>query len=251
MEELRAVPVLAVDLNHGHLDAWIVTPDGNPSGLPVTVPLDLDGLPAFQRDGRLRAAITTLITLARDNDCRAIAVENLDFAEARAQGRELAGRRPSRGRRGRRQRAITAGLPTARFRDRLIQMTFNAGLHVIAVDPAYTSRWGAEHWLAPLRDREQMTTGHHAAAVVIGRRAHGHKARRRKGVTGGDQRIAPRRAALRAPRARPATRNDGTPKARRQPPRRRNTAPASRGHPPDQATENRPRPPVKPVPTTA
>ena len=74
-------------------------------------------------------------------------------------------------------------------------MTANAGLHVIAVDPAYTSRWGGEHWLAPLRERDNTTTGHHAAAVVIGRRAHGHRARRREGVTGGDQRIAARRAA--------------------------------------------------------
>ena len=30
--ELRAQPVLAVDLNHGHLAAWSVTPDGNPAG---------------------------------------------------------------------------------------------------------------------------------------------------------------------------------------------------------------------------
>ena len=250
LEELRATPVLAVDLNHGHLDAWIVSPDGNPAGPPVTIPLDLDGLSASQRDGRLRAAITTLITLARDNGCRAIAVEDLDFADARAQGREHAGRRPSRGRQGRRHRAITAGLPTARFRDRLIQMTANAELRVIAVDPAYTSRWSAEHWLAPLREREQMTTGHHAAAVVIGRRAHGHKARRREGVTGSDQRIAARRAAPRAPHAGHANRDDGTPKARRQPPRQRNTAPASRDHPPDQATEDRSRPPAEPVLTT-
>lgn len=32
LEELRAHPVLAVDLNHGHLAAWDVTPDGNPAG---------------------------------------------------------------------------------------------------------------------------------------------------------------------------------------------------------------------------
>lgn len=32
IEELRAAPVLAVDLNHGHLAAWAVTPDGNPAG---------------------------------------------------------------------------------------------------------------------------------------------------------------------------------------------------------------------------
>jgi hypothetical protein len=51
LEELRRHPVLAVDLNHGHLAAWAVTPDGNPAGPPVTIPLALAGLPAAQRDG--------------------------------------------------------------------------------------------------------------------------------------------------------------------------------------------------------
>jgi IS605 OrfB family transposase len=245
--ELREHPVLAVDLNHGHLAAWVVTPDGNPAGPPVTVPLILAGLPASQRDGRIRAAITALITLAREHGCQAITIENLDFREARHQGRDNTGPRPSRGGRGRRFRAIIAGLPTARFRDRLIQMTANAGLHVIAVDPAYTSRWGGEHWLTPLRERDQVTTGHHAAAVVIGRRAHGHRARRRAGVTAGDQRIARRRAAPRAPQARAADRNGGTRNAPRQPPRWRKTVTAGPGPPPDQAAHNRSGPPAKPI----
>jgi hypothetical protein len=138
--ELRQHRVLAVDLNHGHLAAWIITPDGNPAGPPVTVPLELAGLPASQRDGRLRAAVSTLIRTAQRHGCRAIAVENLDFAEARAQGRERHGSRPSRGKRGKAFRAVVAGIPTARFRDRLAQMARNQGLAVIAVDPAYTSR---------------------------------------------------------------------------------------------------------------
>jgi len=46
LEDLRGHPVLAVDLNHGHLAAWTVTPDGNPAGPPVTIPLQLAGLPA-------------------------------------------------------------------------------------------------------------------------------------------------------------------------------------------------------------
>ena len=50
-------------------------------------------------------------------------------------------------------------------------MTCNAGLHVIVADPAYTSLWGAGHWLPLLREHHPETTGHHAAAVVTGRRA--------------------------------------------------------------------------------
>jgi hypothetical protein len=243
LDELRQHPVLAADLNHGHLAAWIITADGSPLGAPVTVPLDLAGLPATQRDGRLRAAITVLIRTAQQHGCRAIAVENLDFAGARAQGRERHGSRPSRGKRGKAFRRAVAGIPTARFRDRLAQMAHNRGLAVIAVDPAYTSRWGAEHWLAPLREQNPVTTGHHAAAVVIGRRAHGHRARRRAGVTGPDQRIRTRRATPRAPRAARATRNGGTRQAPRQPRQRRKTAQARRDHPPDQAAHDRSGPP--------
>jgi len=244
LEDLRRYPVLAVDLNHGHLAAWVVMADGNPAGLPITVPLTLTGLPASQRDGRLRAAITTLIGRAREHGCHAIAVENLDFADARGQGRERSSPRPSHGKKGRGFRRVVSGLPTGKFRDRLAQMTTNAGLAVIAADPAYTSRWGAEHWLAPLRQQASPVppSGHHAAAVVIGRRALGHRVRRREGVTGADQRISRRGAAPRAPAAQRIGR-DGRPRqASRQPQRRRKTATAQRPPPPDQAAQDRPGP---------
>jgi hypothetical protein len=246
LDELRAHPVLAVDLNHGHLAAWAVTPDGNPAGPPVTVSLALAGLPASQRDGRLRAAISAVIRLARQRGCQAIVIEDLDFADAREQGRERHHGRPSRGRRGRSYRALVSGLPTGRFRDRLVQMAANAGLAVIAADPAYTSRWGAEHWLGPLRERGSPVpaSGHHAAAVVIGRRALGHRARRRAGVTGGGQRTSRRRAAPRAPAATRTTRNGRPRQAHRQPHPRHKTATATRTRPPDQAAQDRPGPPA-------
>jgi IS605 OrfB family transposase len=243
LEDLRRAPVLAADLNHGHLAAWVITPDGNPLGPPVTVPLDLDGLPATQRDGRLRAAVSALIRLAREHGCRAIAVEDLDFTGARNEGRERSGNRPSRGKRGKAFRRAVAGIPTARFRDRLAQMASNQGIAVIAVDPAYSSRWGGEHWLAPLRQHDSVTTGHHAAAVVIGRRAHGHRARRRAGMTRPRPEDHGVRAAPRAPQAKRTDRNGGTRQAPRQPPPRRKTARAQQEHPPDQAAHDRSGPP--------
>jgi hypothetical protein len=103
-----------VDLNHGHLAAWAVTPDGNPAGPPLTIPVALSGLSASQRDGRLRAAISAVIALARQRGCQAIVIEDLDFAAAREQGRERHGGRPSRGARGRRYRALVSGIPTGR-----------------------------------------------------------------------------------------------------------------------------------------
>jgi len=244
--ELRSHPVVAVDLNAGHLAVAVLDPAGNPVGAPATIPLDLAGLPASQRDGRLRAAISALIGTARRHDARAIVIEDLDFADARAQGRERTGNRPSRGRSGRAWRAVVSGIPAGRFRDRLTQMASNAGIAVIAVDPAYTSRWGAEHWLAPLRQQESPVpaTGHHAAAVVIGRRALGYRARRRAGVTGGGQRTSHRRAAPRAPAAKSRTRNGRPRQAQRQPPPWRKTATAQRPRPPDQATHDRSGPPA-------
>ena len=53
--------------------------------------------------------------------------------------------------------------------------------------------WGRQHWLAPLLAQHQQVSGHTAAAVVLGRRAFGHSARRRPqaspGVTTPDQGI--------------------------------------------------------------
>jgi IS605 OrfB family transposase len=151
-------------------------------------------------------------------------IENLDFAKARADGREHHGNRPVRGKRGRGFRRAISGMPTARLRDRLVQMAANVGLSVIVIDPAYTSRWGVEHWLRPLRQHDPRATGHHAAALVIGRRGLGYRARRR--VTGNQ--TAPAEAARPAqtqhrttPATPPPTRNPATPRGPRQSPGKR------------------------------
>jgi IS605 OrfB family transposase len=220
LEELRSSPAVAVDVNAGHLAAAVIAPDGNITGTPFTIPLELAGLPASQRDGRVRASVSRLIATARDHDARAVVIEDLDFAEARSEGRGRTGNRPSRGRRGRRFRRLVAGIPAGRFKGRLTQMAANAGLHVVVVDPAYSSRRAAEHWLAPLRQHHPETTGHHAAALVPGRRGQGHRARR--SATG--NRPAPEDAARPAqartrnhPAARTAPRKPAAPRDTRQP----------------------------------
>ena len=125
--ELRAAPVVAVDVNHDHLAAAVIAPDGNVLGAPATIPLGLAGLPSATRDGHLRAAISALIATAKTRGARAIVIEDLDFAQARAEGRERVGNRPSRGRRGRDFRRLLSGIPTGKLRGRLIQMAANAG----------------------------------------------------------------------------------------------------------------------------
>jgi hypothetical protein len=180
LAELRQHPAFAVDLNADHLAAWVLDPSGNPIGAPRTIALALEGLPASIRDGRLRAAVAEVIRLAKAADARSIVVEDLDFAEARQVGRERLGR----GKRGKRFRRIVAGIPTRQFRELLVGMAANAGLWVVAVDPAWTSVWGGRYWQTPLNQsiRKPVTVSrHHAAALVIGRRGLGYRARRRGG----------------------------------------------------------------------
>ncbi len=246
LEELRTSPVIAVDVNDGHLAVAVIAPDGNLTGTPFTIPLQLTGLPATARDGRVRATVTALIGAAKSAGARAVTIENLNFEEARAEGRERTGNRPSRGKRGRVFRRAVAGIPTARFRNRLTQMTANAGLSVVVVDAAYTSRWGAEHWLAPLREHHQELSGHHAAALVLGRRGLGHRARR--SATG--NRTAPADATRPAqartrktPAARPVKRKPGAPPGTRQPPGGKTGMP-HRTTAGDQALEDRSRAPT-------
>ena len=116
---------------------------------------------------------------------------------------------------------MVSGIPAAKFRDRLTQMAANAGLPVIVIDPAYTSRWSAVYCLPLLREQHPQATGHHAAAAVIGRRGLGHRARTRVNRN----RAAPEEAARPArtrtrkpPEARPSPRKPAAPRGQRQPP---------------------------------
>jgi IS605 OrfB family transposase len=186
---LRAGRVIGVDLNVDHLTAAVIDPAGNPVGTPAIIPLLVDGLSAGARDGHLRHAITTLLDRADAADATAIAIENLNFTESRETGKETMGR----GARGKRFRRQVAGIPTGKFRERLTAMAANRGIHIIAVDPAYTSRWGGQHWTKPLQQRTSgsTVTRHQAAAVAIGRRAHGHRIKRRKDGDRTQQRMRP------------------------------------------------------------
>jgi IS605 OrfB family transposase len=167
-------PIVGVDLNEGHLAVRRLDAHGNPVGRPHRIDTDLTGS-ATRRDAQVRQAITRLIHYTRRHGITAIAVEDLDFADARTTGRETLGR----GRRGRRFRKTVAGLPTAVFRNRLSAQAHRQGIRLYAVNPAYSSAWGDQHWRTPYEN----VTRHQAAATVIGRRAQGFPARRRKGVT--------------------------------------------------------------------
>jgi len=166
--------IVGVDLNDGHLAVRRLDAHGNPVGRAGRIDIDLTGA-STRRDAQVRHAISRLIHYTRHHGVDMIAVEDLDFADARSTGRETMGR----GRRGRRFRKTVAGIPTAVFRHRLSAQAAAAGIRLFAVNPAYSSAWGDQHWRAPYKN----VTRHQAAATVIGRRAQGFAARRRKGVT--------------------------------------------------------------------
>ena len=184
LHQLRSLHTLAVDLNADHIAAWVVTGDGNPIGDPITIAYDSAGS-AGRNCASLRHAITKLLKIAAAAGCASISIENLNFRDARCVGREKMGR----GRRGKKFRRTVALMPTAQFRDRLTAMACNAAIAVIAVDPAYTTQWGRKYWLAYLKNsRRTLCSGHHAAAVVIGRRALGLTAKRRSDARDGHHR---------------------------------------------------------------
>jgi IS605 OrfB family transposase len=154
-------------MNADHLAAWRLDVHGNPTGNPRRFFYDLAGS-ADHRDAQVRHALTRLLNWARTCGVQAIAVEDLDFATEKT--REKHGRRT-------RFRRLISGMPTGRLRARLASMADQTGITIIAVDPACTSKWGAQHWQKPLTHKNRKTTRHDAAAVAIGRRSQRHPVR--------------------------------------------------------------------------
>ncbi|HYZ54748.1 MAG TPA: hypothetical protein VE733_14760 [Streptosporangiaceae bacterium] len=169
--------VVAFDMNDGHLAAWRLDDHGNPRGEPRRFCYDLSGT-AQHRDAQIRHTLTRVLHWARRCGVKAIAIEDLDFGADKT--REKHGRRT-------RFRRLISGFPTAKLRNRLVSMATGMGLAVVAADPAYTSRWGAQYWQKPLTSSTRTATRHDAAAVAIGRRALGHPIRRRTAPPPHDQ----------------------------------------------------------------
>ncbi|MGW4818310.1 IS200/IS605 family accessory protein TnpB-related protein [Streptomyces sp. NPDC004227] len=168
LEIARAGGLVGVDMNADHLAAWRLDGHGNPVGEPRRFDYRLTGS-AQHRDAQVRHALIRLLHWTARNGL-ALAIEDLDFAAEKT--REEHGRR-------KRFRKLISGMPTARLRARLVSMAAELGVAVVAVDPAYTSRWGAQHWQKPLTSTTRKPTRHDAAAVAIGRRALGCPIRRR------------------------------------------------------------------------
>jgi IS605 OrfB family transposase len=169
LEAARARGMVGVDTNIDHFAAYRLDVHGNPAGDPMRFPYDLTGS-ADHRDAQVRHAITQVLHWAKRCGVAAIAIEDLDFTAEKT--REKHGRR-------KRFRQLISGIPTAKLKARLISMAAEQGLSIVAVDPAYTTQWGGQHWQKPLATPRRKMTRHDAAGIAIGRRALGHPIRRR------------------------------------------------------------------------
>ncbi|HEY6788950.1 MAG TPA: transposase, partial [Trebonia sp.] len=177
LEAARSGGMTGVDANAGHFAAYRLDACGNPVGDPHRFSYDLSGT-ADHRDAQVRHAITGVLHWAGRCGVKAIGIEDLDFAQEKT--REKHGR-------NKRFRQLVSGMPTGKLRARLVSMAAESGLSIVAVDPAYTSMWGDQHWRKPLAAPRRTMTRHDAASVAIGRRALGHPIRRRTAPPRDDQ----------------------------------------------------------------
>ncbi|MFI9586034.1 IS200/IS605 family accessory protein TnpB-related protein, partial [Streptomyces sp. NPDC052236] len=185
--------VVGVDMNDDHLAAWRLDVHGNPVGEPQRFFYDLTGS-TQHRDAQIRHALSRLLHYTQRCGAGAIAIEDLDFTDGKS--REKHGR-------NKRFRRLLSRFPTAKLRARLVSMAAEQDIAVVAVDPAYTSRWGAQHWQKPLTTPRREMSRHDAASIAVGRRALGHPIRRRTTPPHPDQSD---RGGHRTVQARPGTR---------------------------------------------
>ncbi|WP_345474259.1 IS200/IS605 family accessory protein TnpB-related protein [Actinoallomurus oryzae] len=225
LEAARAGGLIGVDTNADHLAAWRLDQHGNPVGEPRRFDYDLSGT-SGHRDAQVRHALTRLLHWAQRHSL-AIAIENLDFDAEKT--REKHGRR-------KRFRRLISGMPVSQLRARLVAMAAELGITIVAVDPAYTSKWGAQHWQKPLTTPRRPATRHEAASVAIGRRALGHPIRRRTAPPPHDQSD---RAGHRTVQAAPATPEREEPRPRVPGPRTRSAPPARVANTGNQDTQHR------------
>lgn len=169
LETARAEGMVGVDTNADHFAAFQLDRYGNPVGDPRRFSYALSGS-ADHRDAQIRHALTRLLHWTKQTGAHAIAIENLDFAAEKT--REKHGSH-------KKFRQLISGMPTGKLKARIMSMAAEQGISIVAVDPAYTSMWGDQHWRKPLTSKTRHMTRHDAASVAIGRRALGHPVRRR------------------------------------------------------------------------
>ncbi|MGI5195745.1 IS200/IS605 family accessory protein TnpB-related protein [Streptomyces sp. CA-288835] len=218
--------VVGVDMNDDHLATWHLDVHGNPVGEPQRFFYDLSGS-TEHRDAQIRHALSRLLHYAQRCGAAAIALEDLNFTDGRS--REKHGR-------NKRFRRLLSRFPTAKLKARLVSMAAEQGIAIVAVDPAYTSKWGAQHWQKPLTTPRREMSRHDAASIAVGRRALGHPIRRRTAPPPQHQSDA---AGHRTVQARPETRGREEPRPHLPGPRTRCAPPGGGAKAGDQRAQHR------------
>ena len=150
--------VVSVDLNVDHLAVVLVDRSGNPMGRE-TIPFPEAGTPADAALAMIGDAASRLVALAvEDGRHFGIAVEDLDFTKKKAALKSF----------GKRHARRLSGFAYAAFFDMLSARCARSGIDLVEVNPAFTSVIGGLKYA-----RGRAMTRHHAAALVIGRRALG------------------------------------------------------------------------------
>jgi IS605 OrfB family transposase len=172
---------VGLDLNNDHLSIWLADESGNPVGDPLDIPLILKGS-SSTRDGHLCQVIAQVIAFAKKHNTTRIYCEDLNFSDDKT--REKFGSKKQ-------FRNLIHSFPTAKFKNRLQAMCARAGLELVAVDPAYTSK-KSKSWIKLTSTKTRTTTGHQAAALAISRRGLALSLSCRKSVTNDQQRMVKR-----------------------------------------------------------
>ena len=150
LNELRAGRLLGVDLNDGHLGGCVLDSSGNPVGEPVSIAVVTAGLSrvaprwAGARSDRRPARSRPPRTTAR----RWWSRTSTSPTRGPPDGKHSAAVNGANG-----CAAPSPASPPADSATGSQAWPLGRGIAVIGVDPAYTSRWGAQHWRIPCSSR--------------------------------------------------------------------------------------------------
>jgi len=148
---------LGVDLNADHVAATLVSLDGNPIHT-WRIPLVTQGKTTDQRQDAVRQAAASVAKLAAEFQVPVVA-ESLDFTRRKSELESCKGRRYAR---------MLSSFAYAQFNKALERACIRRQVHLVRVNPAYTSLIGSVKFA-----RRYGLSVHGAAALSIARRGMG------------------------------------------------------------------------------
>jgi IS605 OrfB family transposase len=156
----RRLGVIGVDINADHLAITGTDRFGNPLDFR-TIPCCTYGKSSDQSRAIVSEAVKSLVAIASDRR-KPIVIEELDFRKKKA----------ALGKEDRRHARMLSSLAYRLIHTVIAARAYDAGIELLEETPAYTSVIGQEKFAG-----RYGISGHHAAALVIGRRVNGFSER--------------------------------------------------------------------------